>query len=271
MKISSLALLIIGVYGKNCCKVWKFDIVDLDDWFTLEESYTCTYNHEVSKESGNGWIYTCDDERELFIGRDYWDGVWTIFGTNGLYSNTAYNENYATYWFHPTKLGTDDWSECMVNDFQTSLGTGTGYIGYSDIPIQGNNFRCIEEEYSAPSTTTTTTAITTTTTTTTTSTTTTSTTITTMAATTNTTTVAVTTTATSLAKTPSEWLAMILTNVDSIFDSLNGRTKLYKYWVKRINKFDQRFLKIQKLGCPFPETYEDDSVDLDQSNVCDVS
>ena len=273
MKFSSFVLLLCAVYGENCCKVWKFDIVDLDDWFTFEESYTCTYNPEISQEYGNGWIYTCDDERQLFIARDYWDGIWTIFGTNGLYGNTYnYNENYATYWFYPKKLGIDDWSKCMVNDYQTSLGTGTGYIGYSDLLIQGNNFRCSEEENAAPTTSMTTTKATTSSRSSTTTNTTTKTTTTTTTTTTRTTTTTTTTT-TSLAsvKTPSEWLALLLTNVESVFDSLDGRTKLYKNWVKRINKFDQRFLKIQKQGCPFADTYQDDFVDLDQSNVCDVS
>ena len=257
MKISSLTALILGVQSKNCCKVWQFEITHDDEWLTLQESYTCTYNPEISQQmdTGGGWIYTCDDEHELFIGRDYWDGSWAIHGNAMFRHNTNYDWDRAESWYFPEQIGTDDWSECMVNDFQTSLGTATAHFGYNSYLLHGSNFRCTEEEYTA---TTTIKATTTPTTTRRASTT--------MEATTTTTAAAATTTT---AKSPSDWLSELLANVESELNIWGGRPKLFKTWVKRINKFDERFLEMKNQGCDFPNRWV--PYDLDQGNVCDVS
>ena len=255
MKISSLTALILSVQGKNCCKTWQFEITHDDEWLTLQESYTCSYNPEISEKlNSGGWIYTCDDEHELFIGRDYWDGTWAIHGNAMFRHNTNYDFDRAETWYYPQQIGADDWSECMVNDFRASLGSATAHFGYNSYVLHGKNLRCAEEDNTA-----TTTMKTTSTTTT-------------MASTTTKTIAATTTTtaiATTMAKSPSDWLSELLANVESELDSWGGRPKLFQTLVKKINKFDERFMKLKTQGCDFSNRWV--LYNLDQGNICDVS
>merc|ERR1712136_169159 len=93
---------------------------------------------------------------------------------------------------------------------------------------------------------------------------------TTMASTTTKTIAATTTTtatATTMAKSPSDWLSELLANVESELDSWGGRPKLFQTLVKKINKFDERFMKLKTQGCDFSNRWV--LYNLDQGNICE--